>query len=771
MKCLSILVAIVLVAAVSPAADVLTQHNDLARSGAILDEKFLTTTTVAPGKFGRLWNLYADGQIVAQPLYVANLVVDTSSNPDTPLVQGTFNAVVVATMHNTIYVYDADKSVLNPDGHTKPLWARWLNVPRPGGKDIDMWSTNDPEWGIVSTPVISPDRSTLFVVSWHSESPADFRYRLHAIDLKSGSFRTPSVVIGVPSSDPSNPCHDQSAYNPCLQKQRMALALHNNVIYAGFGGDGNRGTLFAFNAANLAEIARWLVTPTGKNGGLWQSGQAPAVDPAGNVYIATGNGDFNANSGGANYGNSVVKLKLESGAFVVKDYFTPCNLGFLNGKDLDLGSGGPVLLPSNPPRLVVGGKEGVLYSLPLTGMGNHVPSTAPAGCPNAAAVQSFLAFPAALHGTETHHGNIHGSPVFWTGPDATRIYVWGENNTLHAYRTSNGAILDTTAPRESAFRPPDGMPGGMLSLSANGNKAGTGIVWAIVPLNGDANTQRGVTGILLALDAQDVSRTLWTSEMFSQRDRVGLFPKFTPPTVANGKVFVPTYGDAEPLRVYPKDPPKFPAKADLPKQYYVAVYGALPAPPPVITDQSKNDISVVRASTSADTIDPTRCTPIDATSLDCTNAVTAAAGGAPAFHRVVLGSGTNLAGCTLLRVVTASRTGALTSATATGTGFWSASVTNGNQAAENSGLFVPLAQLKTAGTAIFLDNSPATLHEFSGIANCSPGTGQTVGRLFKPFMQFETGGNKIFRNWDAADNFLIDTANPAFDRSSDVLKP
>ena len=90
----------------------------------------------------------------------------------------------------------------------------------------------------------------------------------------------------------------------------------------------------------------------------------------------------------------------------------------------------------------------------------------------------------------------------------------------------------------------------MLAFSANGDKAGTGIVWAVVPLNGDANRQRGVKGIVLALDAQDVSRTLWTSEQAGERDRLGLFAKFTPPTVAGGKVFVPTYGDDEPLRRY-----------------------------------------------------------------------------------------------------------------------------------------------------------------------------------------------------------------------------
>jgi hypothetical protein len=129
------------------AADVLTQHYNNARTGATLDETVLNTTTVAPGKFERLWTLYADSQIVAQPLYVSDLTIDTTANPAAPLVKGKFNAVIIATMHNTVYVYDADKQSQAPDGRTVPLWANWLGPSRPGGKNIDMWSTNDPEWG------------------------------------------------------------------------------------------------------------------------------------------------------------------------------------------------------------------------------------------------------------------------------------------------------------------------------------------------------------------------------------------------------------------------------------------------------------------------------------------------------------------------------------------------------------------------------------------------------------------------------------------------
>jgi hypothetical protein len=670
-------------------------------------------------------------------------------------------------MHNTVYVYDADKEKPGPQGRTIPLWATWLGPPRPGTKDIDMWSTNDPEWGILSTPVASEDKTTLYVVAWHGDAQGELRYKLHALDLKSGLDRHAPVIIGVSSTDASHPCRKQSAFNPCLQKQRAALLLSKGILYIAFGGDGNRGALFAFDAQTLAQKAFWSSTPTGKDGGIWQSGQGPAADADGNVYLMTGNGTFDAHQNGKNFGSSFVKLKLEGQDLVVKDFFTPCNFKFLNDTDLDVGSAGPLLLPVTPGRIVSGGKEGVLYVLPQTDMGKHAAGGA-APCQNAAQVQRFLAFPPSLHNGQTHHGNIHGSPVFWNGPDTARIYVWGENNHLKAYKFAQGQLQDINHPKQSAFRPPDGMPGGMLTLSANGNKAGTGIVWAVVPLDGDANQQRGVKGIALALDAQDVSRTLWTSEQFGQRDRLGLFAKFTNPVVAAGKVFFATYGDDEPRRTYPKDPKTHPAQ--FPKHYYVAVYGQLPAAPTQVSivNQDRDDVTVVRALTTPLALDTSTCSPLDGVSIDCTEAL-AQASNAPSFHKVLLAANTNVAGCALLRVTTASKDTGLVNSS--GIGFWSASVTNGNITAEDSGRFIPKVQLKSSGSATLLNGAPATLHDFVGVTNCQGGGPELPGRLFKPYMQFEGAADgKIFRNWDLASNYLINSTVTQFDRSGDVLR-
>jgi outer membrane protein assembly factor BamB len=743
------------------AGDVLTQRYNNARTGATLDETVLDTTTVSSRSFGKLWTLYTDGQVVAQPLYVSNLAIDTTGNPNAPLVQGTFNAVIIATMHNTVYVYDADQENPGPQGRTVPLWATWLGPPRPGSKSIDMFSTNDPEWGILSTPVISDDGTTLFVVAWHDDGPQGLRYRLHALDLKSGVHRQAPVNIGPSSTDGTHPCRKQSPFNPCLHKQRAALLLSNGILYIGFGGDGNRGALYAFDAQTLTQQAFWSSTPTGQDGGIWQSGQGPAADAQGNVYVITGNGTFDA--GNQDFGSSFVKLALEGQTLAVKDFFTPCNFSFLNEKDLDLGSAGAVLLPDTPPRIISGGKEGKLYLVSPTDMGKHVASPSAPNCQNPNVVQEVEAFPPQNRDGEIHYGNIHGSPVFWKGPDGARVYVWGENHPLKAYGFEQGLLQDVDDPRKSGFTPPLGMPGGMLALSADGAKAGTGVVWAVVPLDGDANRERGVKGIVLALDAQDVSRTLWTSEQVAVRDRLGLFAKFTPPLVADGKVFVATYGDDEPRRLYGGDrPTQFP-------NYYVAVYGLGTAPAPVqpVVNQDRDDVTVVRATTAPLVLDTSICQPTDTASINCTAALVQSTR-APSLHEVVFDADQDLSGCALLRVTTASKNSGLVNSL--GIGFWSAQAAAGNQAGGDSGRFVSRDQLKEVGRTTLKNGAPAVLHEFVGVANCPVSGGGEFSRLFKPYMDFLSGDGRIFRNWDLASNYRISPTVTQFDRSADVLQ-
>ncbi len=758
------------------AADVLTQHNDNARTGANTAEKVLSPKTVSVDKFGKLWTLYTDGQVVAQPLYVANLAVDTTGVA-APGITGTFNTVIVATMHNTVYAYDADNENRLPNGQTKPLWARWFGEPRPGDKGaIDMWSTNDPEWGIVSTPVIDAAKTTLWFTSWHKGNNSP-HYLLHALNLKNGQDRVAPVRIGGLPPVAQKPCDYPSGYNPCSEKQRAALLLAGGVLYIGFGGTDNQprndgkenvhGGLFAFDATTLNQVAQWVSTPSGINGGVWGSGQGPNADADGNVYVVTGNGTFTADKpNGKDYGNSFVKLKLENGAFAVKDFFTPCNQLWLDQTDLDLGSSGALLLPGTS-LIVGGGKEGVLYLLSRNNFGHYAGGGGP-GCANPNVVQAFMATALHDHGAGgTVHGHIHSAPVYWKGPGGPRVYVWGENDRLRAFSFNGTKFPKPAAPVKSIYQPPNGMPGGMLSVSSDGAKARTGIVWAVVPQNGDANTQRGVQGIVLAVDAEDVSKQLWTSELAGARDRLGLFAKFVPPTVAGGKVFVATYGDTEPLKQYfgnthPQQPPA---------HHYVAVYGKLPPahehPAPTIVNQDQDDVTVTKAvATTALTLDTSTCVPTGTGNLNCTEAL-AAKFGAPAFHDLIVPVGYTFAGCNLLTVTTASKQAGLTAST--GIGWYAADATAAEQAM-TTGRFVGTGVLKQVGAGQLKVGGPAVLNQFVGVANCPVGTG-SYDKVFKPFMQFENSPDgRVFRNWDRANNYRISRAAPQFDRTGAVLQ-
>jgi hypothetical protein len=364
------------------------------------------------------------------------------------------------------------------------------------------------------------------------------------------------------------------------------------------------------------------------------------------------------------------------------------------------------------------------------------------------------------------YGHIHGGPVFWKGPDKSRIYVWGENDHLKAYPFVGGKFV-TAQPVESIFAPPVGMPGGMMSVSSNGTKTGTGILWAVVPLDGDANQFRGVQGIVLALDAQNVNRQLWTSELSGARDRLGLFGKYVPPTIAGGKVFVATYGDRENQQRYGNNarPTQFPAN------YYVAVYGILPAHPPhpkPIVNQDSDDVTVVKATATAPlNIDTRTCAASSPGSVDCTAAVAAKAG-APALHTVIVPVGYNFAGCNLLLVTTASKQAGLNDAT--GIGWYASDVLAGNQSMSN-GTFIPDAALKQVGTTPLKGGVPGVQHLFSGVANCTVGMSSS-DKLFKPYMQFDNApdGNS-YHNWDRQPNTRISRAAPTLDRSGDVLGP
>src|SRR5258708_30426724 len=135
--------------------DVLTQHNDNTRAGLNSNETLLTPANVTVSKFGRLFTHAVDGIIVGQPLYASNVLMNDGQM---------HNVVYVATQHNTVYAFDADRS---QGSSASPLWAvsltnGWGHCPL---SSYCCTGTNYTAIRVIDTPVSDPGQTTLYVVA------------------------------------------------------------------------------------------------------------------------------------------------------------------------------------------------------------------------------------------------------------------------------------------------------------------------------------------------------------------------------------------------------------------------------------------------------------------------------------------------------------------------------------------------------------------------------------------------------------------------------
>jgi hypothetical protein len=497
--------------------NVYTRSYDNARTGANLQETILTPANVNAATFGKLYTVHTDGQLYAQPLYVSNLAI----------AGGTHNVVFLASMLNSVYAIDADTGAV--------LWTQNFGSPIiPDDVEIDqniVWSTRI---GILGTPVIDPATNIMYFVS--GSQPADgalqFGFNLNAIDITTGepvhgspvniaaSYSTPDLVAPL-------------VFSARKQNPRPGLALGNGNVYIGFASHEDQapyhGFVLAYSTSTLAQTAVYSDTTIGGLGGIWSAGQAPTIDSAGNIYISTGNGSFGPTPNKLiQTGNSFIKL---SPSLQLLDYFTPHNSAILNSGDQDLGSSGLLLIP-NTTYLLGGGKQGILYLSDTTGMGGF----------NASGDQMRQEFQA-VYGRGTSH--IHGGPAYFdSAVNGPTVFNWGENDVLRAFLFNTTTGLVTTKPfAMGTLTAPvtnnDGaMPGGFLSISANGNS--NGILWASTPFNGDA-VHQSVQGVVYAYDANTL-KLLWSDKTNDARDEIGTFAKYVPPVVANGKMFLATFG-------------------------------------------------------------------------------------------------------------------------------------------------------------------------------------------------------------------------------------
>ena len=497
--------------------NVYTRSYDNARSGANLQETILTPANVNSTSFGKLFTVHTDGEIYAQPLYVSNLAI----------AGGTHNVVFAASMLNTVYAIDADNGTV--------YWSQNFGspiIPQDVENDQNIiWATR---LGILSTPVIDPATNIMYFVSGSQPASGALQYafNLNAIEIATGlpvSGSPVNITATYSTADLTTPL----VFNAQMQNPRPGLALANGNVYIAFASHEDQtpynGWVLAYSTSTLAQTAVYSDTTIGTQGGIWSAGQAPSIDAAGNLYISTGNGSFGTTTNNlVQTGNSFIKL---SPTLQLLDYFTPYNSAVLNSGDMDLGSSGLLLIP-NTNYVLGGGKAGVLYLVDTTAMGEF----------NASSDQVRQEFQA-VYGVGTSH--IHGGPIYFdSDANGPSTYVWGENDVLRGFEFNTTTGLLTTTPfATSTMTAPatnnDGaMPGGFLAISANGNS--NGVLWASTPYNGNA-VHQSVQGVLYAFNADTLS-LLWTDKTKDARDEIGMFAKYVPPVVANGKVYVPNFG-------------------------------------------------------------------------------------------------------------------------------------------------------------------------------------------------------------------------------------
>ncbi len=515
---------------------VLTYHNNLSRDGTNPHEFALTPSNVNTTTFGKLFSCQADGAIYSQPLWVPNLTVAGASH----------NVIFVATQHESLYAFDADATPCTTlwhvnlvdsahggsSGETSVLSAGSGALVGSGYGDIS------PEVGITGTPVIDPTSNTLYVVSKSVNASTQFFQRLHAIDLTTGAERVAPHSIDSSISVPGTGAGSVAgrvAFDPRNESQRAGLVLSGAVVYVAWAShedhDPYHGWVMGFNASTLAPVANAVFNATPNHvgtlsysrGGIWMGGGAPAVDAAGNLFFITGNGTFDANTGGSNYGDSVVRLSTASGLSVA-DYFTPLDQESLDANDTDFGSGAATILVDQPAgpvtHLVIGGgKQGNLFLLNRDSMGKFSSST-----------NNVIQ-------TVSLGNSIFATPVFWQN----NLYVAGVGPLKQfAFNSTTGKFNGAPFSQSStSYR----FPGATPSVSSNG--ATNGIIWALD--NGLYCTPQSLgcgATVLHAYDATNLATELWnSSQAAANRDLAGHAVKFTVPTVANGKVYVGTRGN------------------------------------------------------------------------------------------------------------------------------------------------------------------------------------------------------------------------------------
>jgi hypothetical protein len=513
---INVVVIVLLLASASTfaGADVLTWHNDLARTGLNKHEFILRPDNVNVTDFGKLFVASVDGQIYAQPLIVSGLEFPG---------WGKYDVLYVATEHNSVYAIDADTGFL--------LWRVSLNGPGETPADTDECDPITPEVGITATPVIdrrSGPHGTIYVVTMSKDAAGSYFQRLHALDLTTGAeaFGGPVEIIATYPGTGDNSSNGTVVFDPVQYFERAGLALSNGVVYTTWTSHGDcrpyTSWVIGYDAHTLDQVRVLNLTHNGRQGAIWQSGGAPAGDANGFLYAMLGNGTFettldaNGFPNHGDFGNCFVKLSPQNFLHVA-DYWTMFNTVQETTLDYDLSSGGPLVLPDMTDgngirrRLVVGaGKDAHIYIADRDNMGKYNPN---------ANITLYQDLPGSLGGFN------FSTPAFFNGS----LYFGAVGDVLRAFSFTNARLNGSAVSRSTNTF---GFPGTTPSISANGTAFG--ILWA---------AENEDPAVLHAYDATDLSQELYnTNQAPNSRDLFGSKTKFGVPTIANGKVYVATTG-------------------------------------------------------------------------------------------------------------------------------------------------------------------------------------------------------------------------------------
>ena len=522
--------------------DVLTWHNDNLRTGANLAETLLTPATVNATSFGLLRNIAVDGKVDAQPLYVSATYVAADGHKH--------NVLLIVTEHDSVYAVDADNGTV--------YWQRSLLKTGETTSDSRNCGQVTPEIGITATPVIdrgAGPSGTAYVIAMSKDGAGNYYQRLHALDLSSGAelSNSPVDIHATYPGTGDNSANGTVTFDPKQYKERPGLLLHHGNLYTSWSSHCDirpyTGWMMTYNPSTLAQTGVFNFVPNGSDASPWNAGAGPASDAQGNTYIALGNGTFDTtltpqgfpNQG--DFGNGLVKLAFTNGSLTATDYWTMYDTVSQSAGDVDLGSGGLMLLPDQVDAAgvtrhlaIAAGKDSNLYVADRDHLGHFNPNDN---------TNLYQELPGALP------GGIWSSPAFFNG----HLYYGSVGRNLRSFSVSAAKVVASPIQTTSTTF---GYPGTTPSVSANGSAHG--IVWA---------PENASPAVLHAYDAGNLSTELYNSnQAAANRDHFGNGNKFIAPTIANGKVFVATQNSVGVFGFLPRTP------APLADGVYILLNGA-----------------------------------------------------------------------------------------------------------------------------------------------------------------------------------------------------